>query len=839
MLLHYLFILGTVYLSLAQEKKVVCYWNSDSDRHNGLRGYFKASDIDPNICTHIIYRSIFYSQQLALYWSPQNIDKSAEFLNLKATNPNVKLLIGVGGPYWGSMIPSNITSTPTGQENLAKAIKSFLDSHPGFNGADFDWQWPGHSGYLNDKDNFASFLSTLRRIITSQKILSISVAPRNEDIEKSYDIPKIINQVDFINLNSFDLRGYITDTATAFHSPYRKNQSDRSPESEWNAVSIVTSWKTRNVPTEKLTLGIPTYGRSFTLSDANDNDVDSSVAGLGRPSSFAPQTNDVRKNIIPYSEICYNLNQEATSWESRWSQTHFTPYATYDVDQWVGYDDKLSVLAKIHLVLEHDLAGINYAALDHDDFSGYCDSIKFPLIRLGYNAIINGIFEPNPVEPTTITPRPGETTPLSTTTTTEEVTPEITTMEPEITTTTTEEPTTSSTTTSSTSTSSTTTSSSTTTTSSTTTSTTSLPITTTTETPTTETEAETSPETSSQSSSTTSTTSKPSTVPYSTTTRTTTSEIPTPPVTPDRTTVSASEVSTTVTSSQKLEQFTTTQQATDQSTTETEASTSTTDFKTPPVTPTPSISSSTTEGGSNGGNSTNAKESTTFRAPTEDDSNISNTTDSTEVSDSGEDNYEGSSDYSSSEEDETTYGDVDETTISDLYTEETTNGDGAPGIPDNNSTIDSDGSTDDVTQDITDTTTLSSSTSTKEPEIITESSSIITEESTASTGQSTALTEQSTASTGQSTVSNDESTTSKAQSTVSIEESTTSKRSTAVPSNFICPIGDGNFKNPTDCTTFFICSNWYPHLFYCQPGLYYDEVCDCCDYQSVVECNVN
>lgn len=266
------------------------------------------------------------------------------------------------------MIPSNITSTPTGQENLAKAIKSFLDSHPGFNGVDFDWQWPGHSGYLNDKDNFASFLSTLRRIITSQKILSISVAPRNEDIEKSYDIPKIINQVDFINLNSFDLRGYITDTATAFHSPYRKNQSDRTPESEWNAVSIVTSWKTRNVPTEKLTLGIPTYGRSFTLSDANENDVDSSIAGLGRPGSFAPQTNDVRKNIIPYSEICYNLNQEATSWESRWSQTHFTPYATYDVDQWVGYDDKLSVLAKIHLVLEHDLAGINYAALDHDDF---------------------------------------------------------------------------------------------------------------------------------------------------------------------------------------------------------------------------------------------------------------------------------------------------------------------------------------------------------------------------------------------------------------------------------------------------------------------------------------
>ena len=250
---------------------------------------------------------------------------------------------------------------------MVKAIKSFLDSHR-FDGLDFDWQWPGGSGVAKDKENFASFLPELRTNLTSPKILSISVAPRNEDIEKSYDIPKIIDLVDFINLNSFDLRGYISDTATAFHSPYRKNQSDRNPEAEWNAVSIVTSWKTRNVPTNKLTLGISTYGRSFTLLDSSVNDLDSPITGLGSASKFAPSANPLRKNIIPYSEICYNLNQEETSWKSLWSQTHFTPYATYDEDQWVGYDDKLSVLAKIHLVLDNDLAGINYAALDHDDF---------------------------------------------------------------------------------------------------------------------------------------------------------------------------------------------------------------------------------------------------------------------------------------------------------------------------------------------------------------------------------------------------------------------------------------------------------------------------------------
>ena len=204
--------------------------------------------------------------------------------------------------------------------------------------------------------------------MTSQKILSISVAPRNEDIEKSYDIPTIAGYVDFINLNSFDLRGYITDTATAFHSPYRKNQDDRTQEAEWNAVSIVSSWTTRNVPPEKLTLGISTYGRSFTLSNPSDSRVGSPISGLGKASKFSPQSDDKRENIIPYSEICYNLKQGETTWEYFWSSTYFAPYTVYDDDQWVGYDNEVSVLAKIHLVIENNLAGINYAAIDFDDF---------------------------------------------------------------------------------------------------------------------------------------------------------------------------------------------------------------------------------------------------------------------------------------------------------------------------------------------------------------------------------------------------------------------------------------------------------------------------------------
>lgn len=283
---------------------------------------------------------------------------------MKSVNPNVKLLIGIGGPRQGTQIPSKIASTATDREEFSQKVKKFIDDY-NFDGCDFDWQWPGQgSGSSpNDKNNYVKLLQNLRQVLTSSKIISISVAPKQEDIDKSYDIQNIINHVDFINLNTYNFHGLEGETVTAFHSPYRSNPNDTTIEAEWNTVSIVENWLRKGCPAEKLTLGIPTYGRSFTLSNILQTGVGAPIKSLGSKSEYLADSS----NIIPYVEICYNLATSA-KWIDSWNSAQFAPYAVFSADQWVGFDNIKTVRAKISLAIENNLGGLNYATIDRDDF---------------------------------------------------------------------------------------------------------------------------------------------------------------------------------------------------------------------------------------------------------------------------------------------------------------------------------------------------------------------------------------------------------------------------------------------------------------------------------------
>lgn len=289
-------------------------------------------------------------------------------------------------------------STATQRDDLATDIKAFLDQNNRFDGCDIDWQWPGQgNGSPSDLENFPKFLKTLNSKLSRQKILSISVAARNEDIQKSYDLPEIINSVDFININVYDMRGIGEDEVTAFHSPYSKDSSQLEPEADWNAVAIVKSWISRVEDPSMLNLGIATYGRSFTLASESDFAVRAAVIGVGKISEFLTSTRPSKINIIPYGQICLNLNNFGSDWKFYWSESHFAPYAVFNRDQWVGFDDEKSVKAKIHLVNDNGLGGLNYASLDYDDFGEHFTPLFRFYSKLFYFEFLNDIskFTPN------------------------------------------------------------------------------------------------------------------------------------------------------------------------------------------------------------------------------------------------------------------------------------------------------------------------------------------------------------------------------------------------------------------------------------------------------------
>lgn len=178
----------------------------------------------------------------------------------------------------------------------------------------------------------------------------------------SYDVSGIAAQVDFINLMSYDLHG-AWDHQTGHNAPLYDRNSDL------NVDSCVRYWLAKGCPKEKLVVGIPTYGRSFTLQTASNNGLSALTVGPGHEGITA------EKGTLGYNEIVNN------NWQRQWIESQKVPYA-YNGNQWVGYDDVRSVTEKSNYIVNKGLGGCMFWSIETDDFKrGY------PLISAASNII--------------------------------------------------------------------------------------------------------------------------------------------------------------------------------------------------------------------------------------------------------------------------------------------------------------------------------------------------------------------------------------------------------------------------------------------------------------------
>lgn len=82
--------------------------------------------------------------------------------------------------------------------------------------------------------------------------------------------------------------------------------------------------------------------------------------------------------FLSYYEICDNLKN---GWKRQWNYEHQVPTA-YKDDEWVGYDDVESMKLKAAYIVDNNLAGAMFWAIDIDDFNGnHCNQGKYPLIN--------------------------------------------------------------------------------------------------------------------------------------------------------------------------------------------------------------------------------------------------------------------------------------------------------------------------------------------------------------------------------------------------------------------------------------------------------------------------
>ncbi|XP_044586743.1 chitotriosidase-1-like isoform X1 [Cotesia glomerata] len=373
-------VIAALYLAAcaAEEGKIVCYWGSWSVyRPDG--GKFEIENIDPYLCTHLIYTFVGLDGsdvKILDPWqdTPNDYGKDGfgRFNKLKLKNPALKTLIAIGGWNEGSTKYSQMASDPGSRERFADNAVAFVKKW-GFDGFDLDWEYPAQrGGSPNDVKNFVKLVRVLGKKLHSQGLLlSAAVAAAESSASQSYDIAEMSKYLDFINLMAYDFHGS-WEPITGLNAPLHAASSDSYDARGMNSEAAVKYWLSKGAPKEKLILGVPTYGRAFTLSNPSDNKIGAASSG---PGTAGPYTREA--GMLGYNEICVMLKENG--WNANYDPERKAPWA-HKENQWVGFDNKESIKAKAQFAKKMGLGGAMVWSIETDDFRGTCGE-KYPLIK--------------------------------------------------------------------------------------------------------------------------------------------------------------------------------------------------------------------------------------------------------------------------------------------------------------------------------------------------------------------------------------------------------------------------------------------------------------------------
>jgi len=238
-------------------------------------------------------------------------------------------------------------------------------------------------------------------------LLTAAIPAGKDTIDAGYEIDLISSEFDFMNLMTYDLHG-AWDDYTGHNAPLYPRADEEGAERYLNVEWAANYWVDNGAPKNKLVIGMPTYGRSFTLADPGNNGMGAPASGAGPPGTYTRE-----EGFYAYYEVCDALLSNNAEYE--WHDEHMVPWA-YNDEVWCGYDDTTSLLNKIHWMVDNQFGGWMAWCFDLDDFNGqFCGGTDYPLFKtmnyglLGY--VPTG--EP-PTDPPPATTVEGQTTTTTT-----------------------------------------------------------------------------------------------------------------------------------------------------------------------------------------------------------------------------------------------------------------------------------------------------------------------------------------------------------------------------------------------------------------------------------------
>ncbi|WYZ36481.1 hypothetical protein EsH8_XV_000034 [Colletotrichum jinshuiense] len=331
-------------------------------------------DLDVSGLTHVIFSFAFFDPS-TFQITPMDANAGtllSRFTSLKRRKPGLETWIAIGG--WSFNDPGNVPDTRRAFSNMAgsadnrrafiRGLLNFMQTY-GFDGVDLDWEYPGaedRGGVAADYANYPIFLSELRAALGTR---GISVAiPSSFWYLQNFDLPAMARSISWFNVMSYDIHG-VWDSSNRFTGPFIRPHTNLTDIEN----NLELMWRAGVNPAQ-VTLGLGWYGRSFTLADPScnvPNGVCRFTAGAnpGQCSNNAGTlTNSEIKRILASGTATESYDAKAGVKWMHWNN-----------DQWVSYDDGVTMQQKMDLASRRCLGGVMIWSIDQDNTGASMDDM--------------------------------------------------------------------------------------------------------------------------------------------------------------------------------------------------------------------------------------------------------------------------------------------------------------------------------------------------------------------------------------------------------------------------------------------------------------------------------